>query len=118
MQTVIRVTKALADPNRVMIIKMLEQREMCACEIVSALKLAQPTISKHLKQLVDANLIHTRRQGSWAYYRLVHAAELPPSHPAKDGLAFIKKHLNDDPAVQQNIALATQITPEKLNCPR
>jgi ArsR family transcriptional regulator len=46
--------KALSDPNRVKIIKMLQQKVLCVCEMRAALNIAQPTVSKHLKLLEDA----------------------------------------------------------------
>ena len=66
----IRVMKALSDPNRVKIIKMLEKKEMCVCELTAALGLAQPTVSKHLKQLEDAELVGSRKDGPWVNYSL------------------------------------------------
>lgn len=121
--TFIRVAKAVSDPGRVKILKMLEQREMCACEIVAALNLAQPTVSKHLKQLTDAGLITSRKDGAWMHFRL--AAEqqqaitksIPPSSDIRLAmLAFLKSYLNDDAAV---LALREQLpilSPEKLQC--
>jgi len=52
----LQVMKALSDSNRIKIIKLLEQKELCVCEITTALGLAQPTVSKHLKLLEDAEL--------------------------------------------------------------
>jgi ArsR family transcriptional regulator len=66
----IRVMKALSDPNRVKVVKMLQQREMCVCEIQESLCLAQPTISKHLKILEDAGLVQSKKEGLWVSYRL------------------------------------------------
>lgn len=77
MQDFVRVMKALSDPGRVKIVKMLEQREMCACEITPLLGLAQPTVSRHLKVLTDAGLILGRRAGAWIHYRLPTQAENP-----------------------------------------
>ena len=58
MKHFVKVMKALSDPNRVKIIKMLQQRnDLCVCEMRSVLKLAQPTVSKHLKVLEDAGLV-------------------------------------------------------------
>ncbi|OIO03503.1 MAG: hypothetical protein AUJ49_04375 [Desulfovibrionaceae bacterium CG1_02_65_16] len=70
MQNVVKVMKALSDPNRVAIVLMLTRRELCACEMVPRLGLAQPTVSRHLKILVDAGLILARREGIWTHYRL------------------------------------------------
>ena len=49
MKPFLKVMKALSDPNRVKIIKLLQQKMMCVCELRGALKIAQPTVSKHLK---------------------------------------------------------------------
>ena len=51
MKEFIKVTKALSDPNRVRILKLLQKREMCVCGIQAAFGIAQPTVSKHLKSL-------------------------------------------------------------------
>lgn len=65
-----KVMKAFSDPNRVKIVKMLQCRELCVCEIKSALDLAQSTVSKHLSVLEGAGLILSRKEGLWVYYRL------------------------------------------------
>ena len=77
MKQFIRVMKALSDPNRVKIIKMLESRELCVCELTAALGLAQPTVSKHLKQLEDAELVESSKDGPWVNYRLAAEGESP-----------------------------------------
>ncbi len=70
MQDFVNVMKALSDPSRVGIVMLLQQREMCACEIIPRLGLAQPTVSRHLKILMDAGLIQGRKKGVWVHYRL------------------------------------------------
>ena len=72
-RTFIRVMKALSDPNRVKIMKMLEAKELCVCEITALLGLAQSTVSKHLKMLEDAGLVASWRDGAWVNYRLAAA---------------------------------------------
>ncbi len=52
-----KIMKALSDPNRVKVIKLLQRRVMCVCEIQAALGLAQSTASKHLKIQEEAGLI-------------------------------------------------------------
>jgi len=54
MKAFIKVMKALSDPNRVKIIKMLQHKIMCVCEMQKALNVSQPAVSKHLKLLEDA----------------------------------------------------------------
>src|SRR5258706_14181689 len=64
--------KALADPTRVAIVNRLAAAdEVCVCDFVAALDLAQPTISHHLKVLREAGLVESGRRGTWAYYGLV-----------------------------------------------
>lgn len=64
--------KALADPTRVAIVNRLAAAdEVCVCDFVASLELAQPTVSHHLKVLRDAGLVESSRRGTWAFYRLV-----------------------------------------------
>jgi ArsR family transcriptional regulator len=64
--------KALADAARVTILNRLAAAdEVCVCDFVAALDLAQPTVSHHLKVLRDAGLVESSRRGTWAFYRLV-----------------------------------------------
>ncbi len=70
MKTFIRVMKALSDPNRVKMVKMLQTRPLCVCEIKEALGIAQSTVSKHLKILEDAELVRSFKDGLWVNYSL------------------------------------------------
>ena len=65
-----RVFKALCDPNRLMIIEMLQSGERCACEILEDLQIGQSTLSHHMKILCDSGLVSGRREGKWMYYSL------------------------------------------------
>lgn len=73
------VFKALADPTRVMLLSMIaaaEGAEACICDLTGQLALSQPTVSHHMKQLVDAGLVTREQRGKWAYYRVEgHALE-------------------------------------------
>jgi DNA-binding transcriptional ArsR family regulator len=60
----------LADMTRLLILQLLENEELCACEITAALDLTQPTTSHHLGILERAALIASRRDGKWVFYRL------------------------------------------------
>ena len=70
MKQFIRIMKAMSDPNRVRIIKLLQKKELCVCELTELLGLAQSTVSKHLKLLDDVELIESRRDGAWIIYRI------------------------------------------------
>jgi len=65
-----RIFKALSDPTRLKIIKLLSVRDMCVCEIMAALDMTQPTASHHLNILESAGLLSDRRQGKWVFYSL------------------------------------------------
>jgi ArsR family transcriptional regulator, arsenate/arsenite/antimonite-responsive transcriptional repressor len=62
--------KALADATRLRILALLVGGEICVCEMHGALKLPQPTVSRHLAYLRRAGLVETRREGLWIHYRL------------------------------------------------
>jgi len=93
MKKFIRVMKALSDPNRVAILKVLEVKELCVCEITGILGLAQSTVSKHLKILEDADLVESTREGAWVNYQLCQA---PENKYAQVLAKNLKGWLNDD----------------------
>ena len=64
------IFKALSDETRLRIIKLLEEGELCVCDITAALDMVQPKVSFHLNALKEAGLIRDRKQGSWIHYRL------------------------------------------------
>lgn len=74
-----RVFKALSDPARVRLLSMIaaaDGAEACICDLTEPLALSQPTVSHHMKQLVDAGLVSREQRGKWAYFRVVdHALE-------------------------------------------
>jgi ArsR family transcriptional regulator len=77
MREFVRVTKALSDPNRVAIIKMLQHRDMCVCEMKALLQISQPTVSKHLRILEDAGFVTSQKDGVWVNYRLADGRRSP-----------------------------------------
>ena len=64
------VVKAAGDASRIRILKMLEEGELCVCQITAVLDLAPATVSKHLSVLRSAGLVLQRREGRWIHYRL------------------------------------------------
>jgi ArsR family transcriptional regulator, arsenate/arsenite/antimonite-responsive transcriptional repressor len=72
-----QLLKALADPTRLRLVSMVaahENGEACVCELTEPLGLTQPTISHHLKVLIDAGILTRDKRGAWAYYALVPGA--------------------------------------------
>lgn len=70
MEDLINIFKALSDETRLRILKLLEQGELCVCDIVTALDMIQPKVSFHLSVLKEAGLIKDRRQGKWIHYSI------------------------------------------------
>ncbi len=103
--------KALSDPNRVKIIKLLKQKELCVCEMTALLGLAQPTVSKHLKNLEDAGLVASSREGSWVNYRLAAGDE---SVYAATMLNNLTGWLDDDRQIQEILAKLPQVDRERI----
>jgi len=63
-----RVFKALSEPSRLRIIRLVAVRDLCVCEIMAALDMTQPTASHHLNILEGAGLLRVRREGKWTFY--------------------------------------------------
>ncbi|MEL6047791.1 MULTISPECIES: ArsR/SmtB family transcription factor [Methanothrix] len=70
----VEVFKAVADPCRLRIVKLLKEGELCVCEIMTALDKPQSTTSHHLSILREAGLVRERKDGKWSYYRLADSA--------------------------------------------
>ncbi len=65
-----KLFKALSDPNRLRILKMLQSKSLCVCEITEVLSLATSTVSKHLSILRDAGFIIEEKDGKWVNYMI------------------------------------------------
>ncbi|NNG26090.1 MAG: winged helix-turn-helix transcriptional regulator [Ignavibacteriaceae bacterium] len=65
-----KIFKALSDPNRLRIIKMLQTKHLCVCEITEVLGLATSTVSKHLSILRDMGFISEEKDGKWVNYKI------------------------------------------------
>ena len=69
-----RIFKALGDPGRVRLLSLIAAHtggEACVCDLTGPLGLSQPTVSHHVKQLVEAGLLTRDQRGKWVYYRVV-----------------------------------------------
>jgi ArsR family transcriptional regulator len=111
MREFVKVMKALSDPNRVKILKMLERDSMCVCELECALGLAQPTVSKHLKVLEEAGLAAYQKDGLWVNYML---ADGKRNDYAKRMLGNLKKWLNEESEVRTLVEKLPEIDRAKI----
>lgn len=62
--------KALSDPTRLKIVEMLISGKKCACKLLEAFNITQPTLSYHMKTLVDCGLVNVKSEGTWSHYSL------------------------------------------------
>lgn len=65
-----RIFRAFADRTRLRVLHLLQPGELCVCDLVEALDVPQPKVSRHLAYLRRAGLVRARKQGLWSYYRL------------------------------------------------
>jgi len=112
MYDLVKVFKALGDKNRLRILKMLQQKNMCVCEIAETLGITQPSVSKHLSILKDAGLVTDSRDGQWIEYSLT----TNPYH--NDYVPVLLKHLhgwiNDDPCIKKDKVFSRSLLREKI----
>ena len=107
-----KIFKAFADKNRLRILKLLgKRRKMCVCELAFVLNISQPSVSRHLKKLVEAGLIGGTRDALWTDYYL-----------RKDGiyvktlLINLDNWLGDDGVVLKDLQKAKKADRKKLCC--
>ena len=111
MKDFIKVMKALSDPNRVKILKLLQQKTMCVCELQGAIHISQPSVSKHLKLLEEAGLVDRRKEGLWVNYYL---ADGNASPYAASLLGNLKHWLEDDPEISDLVEIVPFLDREAL----
>lgn len=112
------VCRALADEQRVRILRALQPGEVCVCQIVELLDLAPSTVSKHLAILRDAGLIRARKEGRWMHYRLTDDTDGAPEFILR-GLAWVHESLSRGRALDDDtrrLKAILKIDPEQLCC--
>ena len=80
------VFKAFCDENRIKILNILSSGEKCACRLLEALSVTQPTLSHHMKILCDSEVVTSRKEGKWMYYKI----SLEGLRVAEDYLSTLK----------------------------
>jgi len=111
MRKFVKVMKAVSDPSRIKIMKMLQRRVMCVCEIQAVLGTAQSTASKHLKILEEAGLITSYKDGLWVNYALTDGTDSPY---AANLIGNLKHWLEDDPGIEALIEKLPEIKREEI----
>ncbi len=96
MKDILRISRALSDPNRLRLLCALAPGERCVCELQELVGLAPSTVSRHLAILAGAGLVDSRKEGRWAYYRLTGAEA---SHPCRQAIQWVLAHLENTPVI-------------------
>ncbi len=104
------ILKVLSDKNRIRILKLLEKRKMCVCELTHILGITQPSVSRHLKKLKSTQLIAEEQDSLWTNYFLSSSESLFAVSLLKD----LKGWLNTDKAIVNDLKKADTIDRNKL----
>lgn len=117
MNEVIEVLKAVSDPTRLRILILLCNGELCVCRITALLSLAPSTISKHMSILKHANLVNSRKDGKWIFYKLDHRNHFEMNSKL---LNLVKSSLEKDDLIKSDAIRLEKITKmthaELCNC--
>jgi len=105
------IFKALADINRVRILKLLQKQKMCVCELAFVLGVTQPCVSKHLKKLISSGLVASEQDGYWTNYYLATGNQY-----ARSLLGNLRYWLNGDSVIKEDRRKAGKADRKKLCC--
>jgi len=111
MDQFIKVMKALSDPIRLKILKMLQHKPMCVCEIQKALDIPQPSASRNLRILENAGLAMSQKSGLWVNYDIADGSDSPYAAILLGGL---KHWLQDDPEIVRMVNRLPEIRREDI----
>ena len=111
MKELVKVFKAVADPNRIRILKMLQQKKMCVCELAAVLGITQPSVSRHLSMMKNAGLVQDERDGQWINYAL---CEEKLNQYAPVIMKHLKGWINDSPRIKEDGAKLKHLNREQL----
>ena len=100
MRDLVKVFKALSDETRMRLLKLLQHRELCVCEIMQALDMTQSRVSRNLGILKDAGLVKDRRDGLWVHYSLNEDSFNEYAGPVME---LVKDWINDDSVVRNDL---------------
>jgi ArsR family transcriptional regulator len=110
---VARLLRAFSDPVRLRILNVVQQGELCVCDLVSVLRLPQPTISRHLSYLRRAGLVKVREERSWNFYELSTAR----SAFHRKMLECLETCYRDVPEMSTDVARARTLRKQGGCCP-
>lgn len=107
----VKVFKALGDPNRIRIMKMLERRELCVCEVREVLSLSNSTVSKHLSILFEAGLIRQSKDGKWVNYEINYDSQ---NEFVRSVISLLKSSFPSDESVHSDSEFVKKVDRNKI----
>jgi ArsR family transcriptional regulator len=116
MKEIAIIFKALSDDTRLRVIKLLQERELCVCELMQVLDMSQPRISRHMSVLKNAGLVEDRREGKWVHYFLCNGTD---NEDIKRILQSFSQMANDNQLVQEDkkkLKKALRLSEKKICC--
>ncbi len=106
MEEKVKVFKALSDVNRLRILKILQEKSLCVCEIKEVLKLANSTVSQHLSILKEVGFIVESKDGKWVNYKI----NSNPSNPMVASIiAMLIYWLKDEPIIAKDLEIINSV---------
>ena len=107
------IGQALSDGSRVRALMSLRKQELCVCQLIDLLDLAPSTVSKHMAVLKQAELVETRKEGRWVYYRLSvpdeNSAATQALHCLQDTLIRSPQIREDDRKLREILATDLEV---------
>lgn len=99
MESILAITRALSDENRVRALLALGDQEVCVCQLIELLQLAPSTVSKHMSVLKQTGLVAGQKKGRWMYYRLPGKAA---SRIVRQALSWVRQAVSEDPRIRMD----------------
>jgi ArsR family transcriptional regulator, arsenate/arsenite/antimonite-responsive transcriptional repressor len=107
------IFKALSDKGRLRVVKMLQKKPLCVCEITEILKLATSTVSNHLSILCDAGIVIGEKDGKWMNYRI---NTEPENNLISSALLYLQFILEDDETIANDRRIIASVDRKVLCC--
>jgi len=117
MESILAITRALSDENRVRALLALDGRELCVCQIIELLELAPSTVSKHMSVLKHSGLVTGHKRGRWMYYRL---PEMAASPVVQHALSWVRQATSNSSRIRMDMGRIEKIikTNREMLCER
>ncbi len=112
MNNLLNIFKTLSDKNRLRILMILYEKELCVCEIQEIIQVTISTVSKHLSILKSAGFIEERKEGKWVYY---HIAKNFTNTPLREILFILPSWLKGEAEIEKDIEKVKNIK-EVITC--